>query len=697
MPAAGPAAEASAAAEEPVAEVADAPAESAVTETPAAETPAEEAAAERISGEEAAPRAKRARIKPAAGQEVAESEEDASRDVQVDFADEEAALAAQNAGLEIEGATPEEEAAEELAAQKPEEDKFAGKGKEELVALFARMLEEQPVQSIRRDVEALKIAFYRIRRAEVEAARRRFVEEGGAEEDFAPSVDGAEIQLKEQFKEYRRRRDEFIAGLEAEKEKNLATKLGIIEELKELVDSDETLNHTFTKFRELQQRWKETGIVPQQHVKDLWETYNLHVENFYNFIKINKELRDLDLKKNYEQKLALCEQAEALVLEPSVVEAFHKLQKLHDEWRETGPVANEYKEALWERFKAASSRINKQHQEHFEALKAEQVRNLELKTGLCEATEELAAQPFTARKEWNRASDRLLEIQKTWKTIGFAPKKDNNRIYERFRAACDRFFEAKRQFYAGVKAEMEHNLQLKTELCEAAESLMQSEEWKKATDELIALQARWKQIGAVSRRHSDAVWKRFRAACDRFFERKSAHFAGVDGEHEENLRRKLALLDEMAAADVRAGGYEVIRDFQRRWGEIGFVPIRQKEAVQKRYKAAVDELFATLRGSERDRSMTRFREKVSSLKASGDRRLRSERERLYNKVRQIEQEIALLENNVGFFAKSKNAEALIAEVRAKIDRAREELAATIEKVKLIDRQAESDAGGQEKA
>ena len=455
MPAAGPAAEASAAAEEPVAEVADAPAE-AVTETPAAETPAEEAAAERISGEEAAPRAKRARIKPAAGQEVAESEEDASRDVQVDFADEEAALAAQNAGLEIEGATPEEEAAEELAAQKPEEDKFAGKGKEELVALFARMLEEQPVQSIRRDVEALKIAFYRIRRAEVEAARRRFIEEGGAEEDFAPSVDGAEIQLKEQFKEYRRRRDAFIANLEAEKEANLKVKQAIIEELKELVNSDETLNHTFNKFRELQQRWKDTGIVPQQHVKDLWETYNLHVENFYSFIKINKELRDLDLKKNYEQKVALCEQAEALILEPSVVEAFRKLQKLHDEWRETGPVANEYKEALWERFKAASSRINKQHQEHFETLKGEQVKNLELKTGLCVATEELSSQPLTTRKEWNRASDRLLEIQKTWKTIGFAPKKDNNRIYERFRTACDRFFEAKRQFYAGVKAEMEH-------------------------------------------------------------------------------------------------------------------------------------------------------------------------------------------------------------------------------------------------
>ena len=697
-----PAAEAPAEAEAvPAAEVAETPAETAAVEkaVPAEDVPAEEAApVEETVAEEAAPRAKRARIQPAA-EPVAEAvdEEAVPGDVQVDFADEEAALAAQNAGLEIEGETAEEEAADRLAEETPDAaDKFAGKGKEELVALFARMLEEQPVQSIRRDVEALKIAFYRIRRAEVEAARRRFVEEGGAEEDFAPSVDGAEVQLKEQFKIYRQRRDAFIANLEAEKEANLKVKQTIIEELKELVNSDETLNHTFNKFRELQQRWKETGIVPQQYVKDLWETYNLHVENFYSFIKINKELRDLDLKKNYEQKIALCEQAEALILEPSVVEAFHKLQKLHDEWRETGPVANEYKEALWERFKAASSRINKQHQEHFEELKNEQVKNLELKTELCAATEELSAQPLTTRKEWNKASDRLLEIQKTWKTIGFAPKKDNNRIYERFRTACDRFFEAKRQFYAGMKTEMEHNLQLKTEICEAAESLMNSEEWKKATDELIALQARWKQIGAVSRRHSDAIWKRFRAACDNFFERKASHFASVDGEHEENLQKKLALLAEMAEADVKAGGYEVIREFQRRWGEIGFVPIKQKDSIQKKYKAAVDELFNTLRGSERDRSMGRFREKVSSLKASGDRRLRTERERLYNKVRQLEQEIALLENNIGFFAKSKNAEALVADVRAKIDRAREEMAAAVEKVKLIDKQDQEEQNNENK-
>ena len=690
-----PETEASAAAEaEPVVETpaAEEPeTEKSVAGTPAAEVPVAEAPAaeEPVAEPEAAPRAKRARIKPVAEAVETESGEEAvPAGAEVDFADEEAALAAQDAGLELEGETAEEAAADQLAQEAPSaEDKFAGKGKEELVALFMRMLEEQPVQSIRRDVEALKIAFYRIRRAEVEAARRKFVEEGGSEEDFAPAVDGAEVQLKELFKEYRHRRDEFIANLEAEKEKNLQVKLGIIEELKELVNSDETLNHTFNKFRELQQRWKETGIVPQQNVKDLWETYNLHVENFYNFIKINKELRDLDLKKNYEQKLALCEAAEALVLEPSIVEAFHKLQKLHDEWRETGPVANEFKETLWERFKEASSRINKQHQAFFENIKAEQTKNLELKAGLCEQTEELAQQLYTTRKEWNRASDRLLEIQKVWKTIGFAPKKDNTRIYERFRTACDRFFEAKRRFYADVKTEMEHNLQLKNELCEAAEALQMSEEWKKTTDELIALQARWKEIGAVSRRYSDQVWKRFRAACDKFFERKAAHFSDVDGQYEQNLVRKQALLDEMAAADVKEGGFEMIKEFQRRWSEIGFVPIKRKDEIQKRYKECVDTLFSVLRGSERDRSMSRFREKVSAFKASGDRRIRTERDRLYNRVKQLESDIALLENNIGFFAHSKGAEALIADVREKIERAKREMADTIEKVKLIDREA----------
>ena len=614
----------------------------------------------------------------------------ATDDNRMDFTDEEAALAADSAGLELDEATPEE--VESSAGETSEEERtLTGKSRGELIAWFEKRMEEQPVQTLSREAEALKIAFYKQHRADVEAQRRAFVEAGGSEEEFAPATDEWENRLKELFREYRRRRDEFIASLEEVKQANLQVKLRIIEELKELVDSDETLNHTFTKFRELQQRWKETGIVPQQHMKDIWETYNLHVENFYGFIKINKELRDLDLKKNYEQKTALCEAAEALVEEPSIVEAFHKLQKLHDEWRETGPVANEYKETVWERFKEASSRINRRHQEHFENLKQEQLKNLELKNGLCEQTEELVSQPLTTRKEWNRASDRLLEIQKVWKTIGFAPKKDNTRIYERFRNACDRFFEAKRAFYASMKDEMEHNLQLKNELCEAAEALQESEEWKKTTDELIALQTQWKEIGAVSRRHADAVWKRFRAACDRFFERKEQHFKEMGGEQEQNLARKLELLAEMAAAEVREGGYETIREFQRRWSEIGFVPIKRKEEIQKRYKQTVDALFAQLRGSERDRSMNRFREKVSSLREAGSKRLHSERERLYGKVRQLEQEIALLENNIGFFSNSKNAEALVAGVRDKIRKAREEMAATVEKVKMIDRENDKTA------
>ena len=592
------------------------------------------------------------------------------------FADEEAALAADEAGLDIGDETDEEQAATASS------DDLSGLNEAELVALFAQKLENEPVQTLRNTVETIKIAFYKQHRAKVEAQRKAFVEAGGNEEEFTPTPCAEEQRLKELFAIYRNERDKHIAQMEASKEENLKIKLNIIEELKELINSDETMNTTFARFRELQQRWKETGLVPQQNVKDLWETYNLHVENFYNFIKINKELRDLDLKKNYEAKLALCEQAEELVLEPQVVEAFRKLQKLHDEWRETGPVAIEYKETLWERFKEASSRINKRHQEHFESLKAEQMKNLSLKQELCEKTEALTTRPALTRKEWNKASEELLEIQKVWKTIGFAPKRDNNRIYERFRNACDKFFELKRDFYAGVKTEMEHNLSLKNELCEAAEALINSEEWKHATEELIALQARWKQIGPVARRHSDLIWKRFRAACDKFFERKAAHFSSVDSEHEENLKLKQALLAEMKAADVKAGGFEAVKEFQRRWSQIGFVPIKHKDALQKEYKSIVDGMFATLRSSERDRSMNRFKERVSGMK--GGNQLRSERERLVNKVRQMEQDIALLENNIGFFAKSKNAEALIADVREKIARAKRDMTELIEKVKLID-------------
>ncbi len=563
---------------------------------------------------------------------------------------------------------------------------YAGKTQAELIDLLARMIDERPVQNLRGDIEAVKIAFYKAGRADIEAQRASYLAAGGDPEAFQPTLGEWETKFKELLLRYREKRDAFINNAEQEKERAYAAKLQIIEELKELVNGNETLGQTFNTFRELQQRWKEAGLVPQDKIKDLWDTYHHHVENFYNYIKINKELRDLDLKKNYEAKTELAEEAEALMLDPSATTAFHKLQKLHEQWREIGPVAPEYKEALWERFKAASTQINKRHQEYFEGIKAEQKQNLTLKTELCEKVEELAAAAFTTHKEWNAASDQIIEIQKVWKTIGFAPKKDNTKIYERFRSACDKFFEAKRAFYQDMKSEIADNLQAKLDLCAQAEALQESEDWKATTDALIALQKRWKEIGATSRKHSEQVWQRFRAASDHFFARKAAHFGSVDAQYADNLARKEAMLDEMRQrlqekVDIT---FDTIKEYQRRWAEIGFVPLKKKEAIQAEYRKVVDGLFALLRGEERERHLRNFKDKISKIQEGGTRKLNQERERLYNKIRQIEGDIQIWENNIGFFAKSKNAEALMKEVQNKIARAKEQIATMTEKIRMID-------------
>lgn len=608
----------------------------------------------------------------------------------VDFSDEEAELAANAPEFDLE----ESEVDENKETEESDTVDYSGNNNSQLLSIFSELLHTRPVQTIRKNVDAIKIAFYKNYRNEVDQLRKKFIEEGGTIEDFVPPTNDEEQRFKTLFAEYRQKRNEYLAQIETEKEENYRKKLQIIEELKELINSNETLNQTFTAFRDLQHRWKEIGLVPQSVVKDLWETYNLYVENFYNFIKINKELRDLDLKKNYEAKIQLCEEAEALVLEPSVINAFHRLQKLHEQWREIGPVANEYKDELWDRFREASSKINKRHQEYFDTLKEEQKKNLDLKTELCVKAEELVAAPPVSRKEWNKASEQLIEIQKVWKTIGFAPKKDNTKIYERFRNACDRFFENKRNFYLQIKAEMETNLQLKNEICAQAESIQDSEEWKKTTDELIALQKRWKEIGPVARRHSDAVWKRFRAACDHFFERKAAHFSTIDTQYEENLKQKQALLEELKAfverEDMANDGFETLKEMQRRWSEIGFVPIKQKDAIQSEYRKVVDAAFAKLRGNEKERHLERFKGKLQSLTSEGnnDRRIRHERDRLYNKMKQLEADIALLENNIGFFSKSKNAESMIRDVNEKIAKAKQEMETIIEKINLIDKQGE---------
>jgi hypothetical protein len=626
---------------------------------------------------------------PADGLKLPEPELEAAT-ASVDFSDEEAALSAENSGLDL---GEEDENYPEVAADTaPASDlDLSAKNKSQLVELLAELLAAKPIQTLRRDAEAIKVAFYKLHRNDVEVARKSHAEAGGAPETFEAPADAAEGRLKSLIGEYRRKRDEFLATLDAHREDNLKIKLGIIEELKALVSGSETMGQTFNIFRELQQRWREAGPVPLTAVKDLWETYNHHVENFYSYIKINKELRDLDLKKNYEAKLALCEEAEALLLEPSIVTAFHRLQKLHDQWREIGPVAAEHKEAIWERFREASGRINRQHQTYFDSIKDEQKKNLDLKSELCEQVEALTKEPFTSRKEWNKASDKLLEIQKLWKTIGFAPKKNNTKVYERFRAACDGFFETKRNYYNQLKGEMDLNFAAKNEICEAAEALSASDDWKGTSDELIALQKRWKEIGPVPRRHSDAVWKRFRTACDAFFERKNAHFSGVEGGYKENLEKKRALLVAAEARGTDGLTFEEIKEFQRQWGEVGFVPIKQKESIAKQYKEVVDKMFSALWGGEQPRSMDKFRGRVASLKTAGGGstgRLRHEREKLYGKVRQLESDIATLENNIGFFGHSKNAEAMISDVREKIERAKTEMAATIEKIKLIDAEGE---------
>ena len=561
---------------------------------------------------------------------------------------------------------------------------FASLDKEGVLARLAEKVSEVPSAELRNEIEALKVAFYKIHRADMDARRKAFFEENGADAEYKPQTDEAEVRFKELYNIYRTKRDEVAALSDKEKEDNYNTKLAIIEELKQLVDSEEALNTTFAKFHELQSRWRAVGQVPQARVSDLYETYNLHVENFYDYVKINKELRDLDWKRNLEAKTELCEKAEALAESDSVIESSQKLQKLHEEWREIGPVALEHKEELWARFKAASTIVNRRHQEHFESIKAKQIQNLERKSALCEEIEKMIAEAPTSHKAWNSASERLLEIQNEWRTIGFAPKKDNNKIYDRFRAVCDKFFEIKHSFYAEAKEDMAKNLDVKTALCERAEAIAEREDWAKATEELLALQEEWKKSGVVARKYSDVIWKRFRAACDKFFERKSKHFSSVDNEYAANLAAKQALLEEMAQCVVKS--FNEIKEYQRRWSEIGFVPIRNKEELQKQYKAILDKLFAMVRGADREQQINKFKNKVASMRDAGGKGLRNEREKLYNRVKQLEQEIQTLENNIGFFAKSKGAEAMIATVEEKIARAKREMADTIERVKLIDSQ-----------
>ncbi|MFW6351500.1 MAG: DUF349 domain-containing protein [Bacteroidota bacterium] len=582
-----------------------------------------------------------------------------------------------------------EDAAKAEPQQEVEKQDYASYTLIELINELNSVLDNNGDHDIKEEVEAIKAAFYKKVSEEVEEQKKQFIEEGGVEEEFQEQENPYEQDMKELLKRYRQVRHEFNKKLEEEKEVNLQQKYNIIEEIKGLIHKEESINKTFQEFRDLQQKWREIGPVPQAKMKDLWDLYHFHVENFYDYIKINQELRDLDLKKNLEVKIRLCEQAEELLLESNTIKAFNQLQKLHDRWREVGPVPRENKDDIWERFKAATSKINKKYQDFFEERKQEQKKNLEAKKALCEKVEEINEMEIDSHKEWSEKSKEVVNLQKVWRTIGFAPRKDNNKIYSRFREACDKFFDAKREFYSKNKELQQNNLQMKTDLCLQAEALKESTDWRKATQDLINIQRQWKEIGPVPRKYSDPLWKRFRAACDYFFEKKSEHFSEIDSEQVDNLNKKLELIKEVENFKSTGNVDENLRhlkDFQRRWTEIGHVPIKKKDEVQKRFRDTINRLFDELKIDESKRNLLKFRTKMVSFSESsrGQNKMRLERDKYMSKLKQLENDLVLLDNNIGFFAKSKNAESLIEDVQRKIEQTKEKIEFLKNKIRVID-------------
>ncbi|MBN1598021.1 MAG: DUF349 domain-containing protein [Bacteroidales bacterium] len=587
------------------------------------------------------------------------------------------------------GDTDVVEKSEKKVVQEPEIIDYTKLSKEDLVAVLNDLINNRPVPDIRKDVETIKSNFYKKNKQDNEKIKEQFIAEGGLLEDFKIEISPEEIKLRELLEKYRELRNEYNKKQEEEKVVNLEEKYKIIEAIKELVNSQESLNKTFHDFRELQQTWRDIGPVPQQNLKDLWESYHYQVEAFYDYIKINKELRDLDLKKNLEAKMKLCERAEELLLEPSVVEAFRQLQKLHDRWREIGPVPIEKRNEIWERFKETTTKINRKHQEYFVNLKQEQRKNYEEKIALCEKSEEIAALELGDHKEWEEKSKELVELQKVWKTIGFAPKKYNNEVYERFRNACDLFFNKKREYYSQNREEQQNNLQLKTELCIQAEALQDNTDWKKTTEELIALQKKWKEIGPVPIKHSDKIWKRFRAACDKFFNSKSEYYSKIDTRYEENLDKKKELIDEIEKFDFGGSVEEnltALKNYQRQWSEIGYVPIKDKNEIQDRYRKAINDKFDHLKLDDNKKALLKYRNKLEGImgKPNAQNRLRIERDKCFNKLKQLENDITLWENNIGFFADSENAESLISDVNYKIENAKKKIEQLKGKINMLD-------------
>ena len=562
--------------------------------------------------------------------------------------------------------------------------------KAQIVEQLAETVQEDITNAVKNKIEALKQAFYKLKKVETDEAQDAFVAEGGLPEAFQAPLDAIEEKLKELLSVFREKKAALAAKSDKIKEENLLRKKAIIEKLKELIESKDDFYKVYNEFRKLQQQWKEIKQIPQTAVNDLWKDYQHYSEKFYDLLKINNEMRDYDFKKNLELKQGLIDSVEKLDNEKDVISAFYQLQKFHQEWREIGPVSKDLREEVWSRFKKASSVINKKHQDHFESLRTLEQRNLGEKTAICEEIENIDYSKLTTFKEWDEQNKRVLEFQEKWKTIGFAPKKNNVKIFERFRKACDLFFQNKSVFYKGIKETMDANLEKKKALCEQAEALKDSQDWKETSDKMIALQKEWKLIGPVSRKFSDVVWKRFISACDYFFEQKGTHFSSQKSEEVENLKKIKEITKKINEIDVELPVNEAIsqiRELMSEWNKIGFVPFREKDKIYKEYRTAVDKHFDRLKIDESERRLQSFKSNLNDI-SSGEKsknKLLNEREKLMRTYERLKNDIQTYENNIGFLSiSSKGGGGLVKEMNRKIDSLKEELNLIVKKIEVID-------------
>lgn len=610
-------------------------------------------------------------------------------ELETNLASEEAAkLNETNTPVETPEVTAEAAAVESDNA----EESAAGKITKEEILNRLQALVDAPIETVRGEVESLKQAYYKIRRNEVDELRKAFVEQGGDEKDFTAPEDTQENFLKELLGSYKEKKAAYLAEEEKQKAENYEIKLQLIEQLKMLCESQDDFNKLYNEFKDIQQKWKEIKLVPEEHANELWKEYQTYSEAFYDLIKINNQFRDYDFKKNLELKTALCEAVEKLQDEKDIISAFHQLQKLHQQWREIGPVAKELREELWGRFKAASTVINKRHQQHFENLKAKEQENLVAKTAICEEIEGIDYAALQTFKDWDEKNNEVLALQQKWRTIGFTPKKHNTKIFERFRAACDVFFTKKTEFYKSIKAEMEKNLEKKRALCEKAEALKDSTDWKGTTEKMIALQKEWKTIGQVTRRHSDSIWKRFITACDYFFDNKNKNVSSQKSEEQTNLEAKKALIEKVKTMDESLDTEEAItmlKEWIAEWNEIGHVPFKEKDKVYKAFHEAVDAQFDRLKVDQRDRRMKSYRNNVSEMAGKGKGKLYSERDRLMRTYERMKNDLQTYENNIGFLTiSSKGGSGLVKEMERKIEKLKAEMELTVKKIEAIDENLE---------